>query len=194
MKKHSLRTSLIVSPLAVLMGRVLTVATLSVALGGMALAAPDNDTCSNATLTGNYAFTIVSELLNPNGTTSFTHGIALTNFDGAGKLTQQDFVVTDGKATPANGNSTTGFHFATGQTGTYRVNPDCTGSAEIDLNAPVPSGSRGVIKLIFVLSNHGRSIHTVVAEFTPPGATAPVLNTTRSDGFKVDDDDQSHGK
>ena len=49
----------------------------------VALAATNNDTCSNATLTGNYAFTIVSELLNPNGTTSFTHGIALTNFDGA---------------------------------------------------------------------------------------------------------------
>ena len=66
------------------------------------------------------------------------------------------------------------------------------GSAEIDLNVPVPSGSRGVIKLMFVLSNHGRSIHTVVAEFTPPGATAPVLVTTRSDGFKLDDDDQPH--
>jgi hypothetical protein len=192
MKKHSLRTSLIVSPLAILLCRVLTVATLSVALGGMALAAPDNDACSNATLKGDYAFTILGELLNPNGTTSFTHGVATTNFDGAGNLTQQDFVVTDGKPTPGHGDSATGFHFETGQTGTYKVNPDCTGSAEIDLNVPVPSGSRGVIKLIFVLSNHGRAIHTVVAELTPPGATAPVLVTTRSDGFRIDDGDQPH--
>jgi hypothetical protein len=39
-----------------------------------------------------------------------------------------------------------------------------------------------------VLSNQGRTIHTVVAEFTPPGATVPVLGTTRSDGFKVGGD------
>jgi hypothetical protein len=193
MEKHNLRASLIVSPLTIPLGKVLTVAVLSLALGGVALGATDNDTCSNATLTGNYAFTILGEELIPNGTTSFTKGVALTNFDGAGKLTQQDFIVTDGKPTPANGNSTTGFHFATGQTGTYKVNPDCTGSAEIDFNVPVPSGSKGVLKLMFVLSNHGRSIHAVVAEFTPPGATAPVLGTTRSDGFKVDDD-QSHEK
>jgi hypothetical protein len=161
------------------------VAALSLALGGVAQAATDNDGCSNATLKGDYAFTIVGEILNPNGTTSFTHGVAMTTFDGAGKLTQQDFVETDGKLGPANGNATTGFHFQTGETGTYKVNPDCTGSGEIDLNVPVPAGSGGVIKLMFVLSDHGRVIHTVVAEFTPPGGTAPVLVSTRSDGFKA---------
>jgi hypothetical protein len=82
------------------------------------------------------------------------------------------------------------FHagFQTGETGTYTVNTDCTGHAEIDLNVPVPIGPPRVIKLLFVLSNQGRR-PTVVAEFTP-GATAPVLSTTRSDGFKVGGDDQ----
>jgi len=168
------------------------------ALSGMAVAAGNNSGCSNATLKGNYAFTILGETRNPDGTTSVTKGIAMTNFDGAGKLTQVDFVVSDGKPSPGDGDSTTGFHFQTpvpgiytGETGTYKVGPDCTGSAEIDLNVPVPKGlSSGVIKLQFVLSNQGRAIHTVVAEFTPPGATAPVLSTTRSDGFKVDVDEQ----
>jgi hypothetical protein len=193
MKKHSLGASLIVGRLTIPLGEVLTVAALSLALSGVALAATDNDGCSNATLKGDYAFTVLGERLNPNGTTSFIHGVAMTNFDGAGNLSQQDFVVTDGVPGPANGNAATGFHFQTGETGTYKVNPDCTGSAEIDLNVPVPTGSRGVVKLMFVLSDHGRAIHTVVAEFTPPGATAPVLVTTRSDGSRVDGD-QSHGK
>ena len=74
-----------------------------------------------------------------------------TNFDGAGKLTQVDFVVTDGKPSPG-GDSMTGFHFQAGETGTYKVNSNCTGSAEIHLNVPVPAGlSRGVTKLQFVL-------------------------------------------
>jgi hypothetical protein len=114
----------------------------------------------------------------------------MTNFDGAGKLTQVDFVVTDGKPQPGEGDSATGFRFRTGETGTYKVNPDCTGSMEIDLNVPFPTGSIGIISAMFVLSDHGRAIHLVVAEFTPPGATTPDPGTTRADGFKVGGDDQ----
>jgi len=54
--------------------------------------------------------------------------VSKTNFDGAGKLTQVDFVVTDGKP-PPGGDSMTGFHFQAGETGTYKVNSNCTGSA-----------------------------------------------------------------
>jgi hypothetical protein len=191
MKTQNLITSPIVNRMTIVSSRVLTVAILLLALSGMAIAAGSNGGCSNATLKGNYAFTILGETRNPNGTTSVSKGIAMTNFDGTGGLTQVDFVVSDGAALPGDGNSMSGFHFQTGETGTYTVNPDCTGHAEIDLNVPVPMGlSRGVIKLLFVLSNQGRAIHTVVAEFTPPGATAPVLSTTRSDGFKVEVDEQ----
>src|SRR5258708_40118570 len=114
----------------------------------MAAAASDNDGCSNATLKGDYAFTILGDALNSNGTTSVTKGIAMTNFDGAGKLTQVDFVVNDGKPSPGDGDSMTGFHFQAGETGTCKVNPDCTGSAEINLNEPAPAGlSTGAISL-----------------------------------------------
>ena len=174
-----------------ILSRVLAAVTLLLALSGTTVAASDNDGCSNATLKGDYAFTVSGQ--GPN----VTKGIAMTNFDGRGMLTQVDFAVTDGTPLPTDGNSITGFHFATGETGTYTVNQDCTGSAQIDLNVPVPAPlSHGVIKLQFVLSNHGRTIHTVVSEFTPPGATAPDLNTYSSDGFKVgkvrDDDDDEY--
>ncbi len=67
------------------------------------------------------------------------------------------------------------------------VNPDCTGSQEIKLNVTgVPAGtSHGVIENMFVISGGGRSIHGVVAEFTPPGATQAVRDQTRVDFWKV---------
>src|SRR6516162_1382445 len=127
-------------------------------------ASANNTACSNATLKGSYGFTISGFQPNPDGTTSPLKGVAITHFDGAGKLTQRDFVVTAGVPRPGNGNAATGFHFSMGETGTYTINPDCTGSAEIDMNAPVPFGSTGVLKLMLVVTNGGRAIHTVVAE------------------------------
>jgi len=150
----------------------------------------DKKGCSNATLSGDYGFAISGFQPNPDNTTSPVKGVAITHFDGSGKLTQRDFVVTAGLPLPGNGNSQTGFQFSTGETGTYTINPDCTGSAEIDQNVPVPFGSTGVIKLMLVVTNGGRAIHTVVSEITPPGATAPILNTTSSEAWKIDEPDR----
>jgi hypothetical protein len=162
---------------------ILTVATLVLALSGMAWAAADDNGCSNATLTGDYGFRVVGQTLHADGTTSVTAVVGMQHFDGAGNLTQVDFQVTDGTPQPGEGDSTTGFHFRTGQTGTYTVNPDCTGSMEIHLVPPGIPG--GVIKIMFVLSNHGHAIHEVVAEVTPPGTTTPVLRTTYADDWKL---------
>jgi hypothetical protein len=148
--------------------------------------AADNDSCSDATLRGDYGFTILGDQPNPDGTTTPIVGVGITHFDGAGKLTQKDFTVDGGLPSLANGNAATGFHFAGGETGTYSVNSDCTGSAEIDLNAPAPPGlSSGVIKLMFIVPEDGATIHTVVSEITVPFTTAPLLNTTRSDGSRI---------
>ena len=69
---------------------------------------------------------------------------------------------------------------------TYTANPDCTGSMVINLNVPVPTGSTGVIKILFVISHGGRHIHEVVSEFTPPGSTgAPPPTQTSADDWKV---------
>jgi hypothetical protein len=73
---------------------------------------------------------------------------------------------------------------------TYTVNPDCTGSAEIDTKALDSEGNvvpGPVIKLKFVLSHHGDTIHTVVASLTLP--TGPVPAAIRSDGYKVGKED-----
>ena len=60
-------------------------------------------------------------------------------------------------------------------------------SMEIDLNVPhVPPGtSTGVLDIRFVISDGGRYIHEVVAEFTPPGFNAPQPTHTSADDWKV---------
>jgi len=160
-------------------------ATLPAAVVLLAIASAaraDDNGCTNATLRGNYAFTVSGQILNADGTTTTRRGVALAHFDGSGNLTQTDYVtsLTTGRTPP--GGIDTAPAFRTGETGTYSVNADCTGSAEIDF-PPHPGGA--VIKLIFVLGSHGQTIHTVVSSLTPPGAPGPVPMSIQSDAEKL---------
>ena len=169
---------------------MLTAAVSLLVLTGSARA-QDNDSCTNATLNGDYAFTISGQIFVPNGPTIQREGVAMTRFDGAGHLSQVDFVLSSPNAGPPPGvaptDPVTGFH--TEETGTYTVNSDCTGHFEIDFPAfTTPSGGTvkgAIIVAKFVLSNHGRAIHTVVTSLTPPGAPGPVPALIRSEGYKV---------
>jgi hypothetical protein len=143
----------------------------------------DNDGCSDATLNGDYAFRISGQLLPPGAPPIQREGVAMTHFDGAGKLTQVDFVMSNGAAMSGPMDPLTGFH--THETGRYKVYPDCTGAAEIQFPAPPKVSSGAVIDLMFVLSNHGRTIHTIVSRVLPPGSTTPVPASIHSDAEKL---------
>jgi hypothetical protein len=142
----------------------------------------DDFGCSNATLKGEYAFGVTAYTPPglPNGPPSVTAGIKV--FDGQGGLTQRDY---RGDSLRTTGQ--TDFAPNGQETGTYTVNPNCTGSMVIDLNVPqVPPGtSSGVLEIRFVISDGGRHIHEVVAEFTPPGFTEPQPTQTSADDWKV---------
>jgi hypothetical protein len=148
-------------------------AIAALVLSGPAWAGGSNDFgCSNATLQGEYAF----------GVTNYGNPIVVVAgievFDGNGNFTQRNY---GGDSSPAE------FSPPGQETGTYTVNPDCTGSMVINLNVPgVPAGtSSGVIHTLFVISNGGRRIHDVVSEFTPLGSTGPASTQTSSDAWKV---------
>jgi len=85
--------------------------------------------------------------------------VAMTEFDGKGKLTQIDTVTIDGKVvadfthTPA--------------TGTYTVNPNCTGSFTLDF-----TDGRPTVTAAFVVVNGGAEIDTVV---TSAGGAQGIL-------------------
>jgi hypothetical protein len=131
--------------------------------------------CSDATLEGAYAFRISGEIFVPGTNTIavYRDGVAMTTFDGIGGLTQVDWLVGNGVSDPP---PTPGFH--DNENGSYTVNADCTGHAEIDFPIPLGGTSGAVIKLKFVLGDHGRVIHTIVTSLrppnTPPGTSVPA--------------------
>jgi hypothetical protein len=148
----------------------------------------DNDGCKNGTLSGDYSFRVSGAILPPvsQGAPPVQiqrDGVAMTHFDGKGKLTQVDFVMSNGVPLPGPADPLTGFHI--GESGWYKVNPDCTGMAEIDFPTPPGGTSGAVIDLMFVLGNRGRSIHTIVSRLVPPNSTTPVAVSIHSDGEKL---------
>lgn len=159
---------------------LLTIAALAVAPAFAQTG--DNDGCTNATLIGDYAFR-VSGWVVLGGVTFDREGVAMTHFDGSGKLTQVDFVMSNGIPLPGKPDPLTAFHI--GETGWYKVFPDCTGMAEIDFPVPPAGTSGAVIDLMFVLSNQGKTIHTIVSRLVPPNSTTPVPVSIHSDAEKL---------
>jgi hypothetical protein len=141
-------------------------------------------------LSGDYAFTIGGQILViPASTTPPATGVAFAqagvsvmHFDGMGNFTQVDFTMINGAPSPGATNEN---GFRTGQMGTYTVNPDCTGSAEIDFPPPpgVTPGQR--IHLKFVLADKGKQVHAVVSGLFRAGDTLPTPAAIRSDGVRV---------
>lgn len=83
-----------------------------------------------------------------------------------------------GPADPATGHK---IH----ERGSYKVNPDCTGSAVIHFPAPPGLASGAEIDLMFVLADHGRVIRTIVSRLLPPGSETPVAASIRSDDVRM---------
>ncbi len=154
---------------------MMTAAIVLPALSGAAWAGGDDDFgCSNATLKGLYAFGVTNYII-----PQVVAGIKI--FDGRGNLTQRDYIGDSLRTMNQKDFAPKGQ-----EKGTYTVNSDCTGSMVINLNAPVPMSSTGVINIMFVISDGGRHIHEVVSEFTPPGSTTgPVPTQTSADDWKV---------
>ena len=154
-------------------------ATLAAAVACMALVAASPAraaACSNASLKGQYGQTISGQILPGNGVVLPQNGVAMTNFDGNGKFTQVDFVVIDGTNQSSK--------FQTGETGTYKVNSDCTGSARINYKGKAGSW----IDLELVVVNQGREFRTVVSSLYQGGNAVPA--NIGSSGMRVDNADE----
>ena len=155
---------------------MLTAAIALPALSGAARAGGSDDLgCSNATLKGDYAFSVLTIVAaSPPGPGVV---VGLATFDGRGGFTQIDY--------PGNGGTDLGLDkkFRTGQTGSYTVNPNCTGFMTIDI---VQIGV--VIENAIVISNGGRAIHGVVASATPNGGSPATPLQSRVDFWKVASD------
>jgi len=133
------------------------------ALGSLALANAQTNSpaCNNQLIAGNYGFTVQGTKLGGLGPVGQQVGIALTYFDGQGGLSQIDTVTVAGNVvadfthTPA--------------TGTYSVNPDCTGTFTINF-----TDGRPPVVTSFVVVSNGNEIDTVV---TSAGGKEGILAT-----------------
>ena len=105
-----------------------------------------NGRCSNRTLNGSYGFLLDGTILGPNLP---LRGVVMQRYDGNGNITQVDHVVTVGGPPPQEW---------TPGTGSYTVNPDCTGSAVLI----IPGNPLSPVNLHFVVVNNGKQINQVV--------------------------------
>ena len=120
--------------------------------------------CTNSSIQGDYTFTIHGQSLSADGTTStgLIDGVGYITFHDDGTVTQEDFIVKNGSEVPGGAQNASGFH--TGESGTYTVNDDCTGTLNITLS---PGNTRTDQ---IVISKRGAGIHAIVSAATANGA------------------------
>jgi hypothetical protein len=100
--------------------------------------------CSDRTLSGKYGTQIEGDLSAGLPLRTLT----LMNYNGAGKFSSVDHVVVDGNPPDDEWRQSTG---------TYKVNPDCTGSASVEVAPGNPP-----LTFHFIVTDHGREILLVV--------------------------------
>jgi hypothetical protein len=104
--------------------------------------------CSNRTIKGTYAFTIHGQIFLAGGSALLIDGLAKTTFDGNGNITQLDAVAINGNVPPGWRPST----------GTYSVNPDCTGTFTVS------NGDQPPIHAQMIVAQSGNTIHAMVID------------------------------
>jgi hypothetical protein len=134
----------------------------------LSFAAHANGDCSNATLSGNYVFTITGQILAPAPAAGLVSGVAMTEFFGDGVLKQVDHVVHNG-VLPIEA-------WRPGS-GKYSINPNCTGWMTLTAEPTNPADNSPALKLYIVVSEDGREIRTVVSGSpTVPPFTAAITS------------------
>ena len=117
--------------------------------------------CSDRSLKGDYGFSIDGTILAGTPNAFLLRGVAMTHFDGRGNLSQVDFTTRNGAPVSADWRPAVG---------TYSINPDCTGVAQI-----IPGDGSPALNLRLVVVDRGREVRTTV-----------VGNATGSVGIRVD--------
>jgi hypothetical protein len=128
---------------------IAAVVLLTLWTSGLGYAQSDSPACNNKLIAGNYGFTLEGNKLGGLGPVGPMVGVAMTQFNGEGKLTQIDTVVINGVVTSD--------FTHTLATGTYTVNPDCTGTFTL-----IFTDGRLPVVVNFVVVENGSEIDTVV--------------------------------
>lgn len=146
--------------------RILMLGTPTIICGmlasaGYAVAQSDSETseqstvlhlsCSNRTISGDYGGTATGVLIGVPGLPQEAQfrSVGVSHFDGKGNFTGMEHTVVNGASVDGGW---------TANSGTYAVNPDCTGTLVLNTpNSPFP------LNLFFVVVRQGREFHTVLS-------------------------------
>lgn len=112
--------------------------------------------CTNRTIHRDYAFTVEGSVISDDGKSvaALIGGVGIVSFNGNGVLAQEDFIVLNGAQVPV-GPPTNPSNFQGGETGTYRIDQDCTGSMHLVL------GAGNERDLALVIAGDGTKIHAI---------------------------------
>jgi hypothetical protein len=139
--------------------KIFTIAAITViALGISPSAKADDKGCTDATLKGTFSHTASGFEIVPPAIAGPVAGVGTDTFDGKGGVITAATISLNGNIIPVTG------------TGTYKVNPDCTGTYKI------PGTT-----LVFVIADNGNEIHAICID---PGV---VLSHTFRRQFPVGD-------
>ncbi len=131
--------------------------------------------CSDATLRGDYGFTISGTRPTgpPPAPIEQFVGLAITHFDGNGGLTQP--VGSSHGSISGDSPTDTGF-------GTYSLNANCSGTMTLNLTGRTPAVS---LRIWMVVVDRGKEVRLVVMTPTPNGTPYPPASLTTSNGKKI---------
>lgn len=129
-------------------------AVTALALAVAPTAKADNKGCSNASLKGTFAHMGTGFITAPPAMVGPLGGAGTDTFDGTGSFTGSATLNINGNVVPVT------------ETGTYRVNPDCTGTYTV----LGPGGTT----VFFVIADSGNEVHGICVD---PGSV--VIHTFR---------------
>ncbi len=144
------RISMVAIPIMIACGLLVAPSSLRVAASSPQADDGDTKVCTNHTLHGDYGSAVEGVLLNIPGLPPEAQfrAVVMTHYDGEGNTTTMEHTVVNG--IPLQPGWTPG-------SGTYTVNPNCTGTAVVNTpNSPVP------LHLAFVVVRQGKEIHSVL--------------------------------
>jgi hypothetical protein len=131
--------------------------------------------CSNATLKGTFAEKDTGFITNPSpATASLFAGVVMETFDGTGKMTATGISSLDGTVSSET------------ETGTYTVNPDCTGTYEVEIS---PGGFTA--HAFFVIDDGGNELQIIV---TDPGRVITCIARRQVPVVQGGEDRETTGK
>ena len=128
--------------------KTFTIAAITaLALGLAPTAKADDKGCSNATLRGTFAYTSTGTITSPPSIAGPVAEVGTQTFDGKGNTTATAWLAEVGQLSI---------------TGTYTVNPDCTGTFTLQVTFP-PSTGVGVVPVdvFFVIDNGGDEFQAI---------------------------------